>query len=71
MFGDRRLILSVFTRLVVSRRVFGSFHPDHLHVSVDLHHLLPQTFCFLLINGPCRVLCSWKGVWEGDLVKIP
>ena len=56
---------------VVSRRVVGSFRPDHLDVSVDLLHQLPQTIRFLLINGPYRVLCSWKGVWEGDLAKIP
>ena len=71
MLGDRRLVPSIFTRLIISMRVAGSFRPDHLHVGIDLLHQLPQTVRFLLIHRPRRVLCSWKGVCEGDPARIP
>ena len=71
MLGCMRLVLSIFTGLVVSRRVVGSFRPDHLHVGINLLHQLLQNVCLLLIDRPRRVLRSWKGVRKGNPARIP
>ena len=52
MFGDRRLVLSVFTRLIISRMVAGSFCSDHLHMGIDLLHQLLRLSVSSSSTGP-------------------
>ena len=71
MFGDKRLVLSVLTRLIISGRVVGSFRPRHLYMGVDLLHQLPRLFVSSSSMGPVGFCVvgrgSGKGIWLGSL----